>query len=761
MNIAVTQGVELSPTPFSQGLNHWSRGDGTPGSDRYDSLPTAAFVPADQDFGGALELQKTEATQKLRYMGNTPILPGVDLRVTARVKALSGPLPAVRIAAWAGRGAQAVTGLPLQGPARALTSYGAVVEVSAIVGTGTRQGVDMPWGMEPTLGHFGLDLTGPVGGVVRIDDLQIEDVSQVFLRDMLAMVDVRDYGATGNGSTDDSAAFAAADAAAQGRTVLVPAGTFRLANSVTFDSHVRFEGQVTMPAAAILSLTKDFLLPAYIDAFGGDETLALSKALQSLLNNADHESLDLAGRRVSLMAPLDVAAAVANRSTYAQRRVLRNGQIRAEESGAWAPRTVMSQASYSAADPWRLTNVVNVANVQVGSLVTAAGVGREIYVKSVNVAAREVALSQPLSDAAGTQAYTFTRFRYLLDFAGFEKLEKFEIEDVEFQCSALASGVMLPPLGSVNVIRNCVFNRPGHRGITSIGEGCQGLLLDHNQFISAEPDLATQARQSVALNTNANDVKIRNNRASQFRHFAVVSGAHSVISGNHFFQGDDTASGIRSAGVVLCLRACNATISGNYIDNCFIEWTNEREPDPDFSGGFGFAGLSVTNNVFLCSNVAAWFSFLVVKPYGTGHMVNGLNVSGNLFRSVGGQIDRVERVDTSFAGLNLSAMRRVFFHSNTYHNIQTGAENPVTVSHAQNSPAATWVVGTGGRLPFDGVAQEVESLVLRSRPRNGANVSAHHMPYAQPGEGPGQDQVHVIWPEPMRGDVTLRVRMDL
>ena len=70
------------------------------------------------------------------------------------------------------------------------------------------------------------------------------------------------------------------------------------------------------------------------------------------------------------MAPLDVAAAVVNRSTYAQRRVLRNGQIRAEESGTWAPRTVTSQASYAAADPWRLTNVLNVANVQVGSLVT-------------------------------------------------------------------------------------------------------------------------------------------------------------------------------------------------------------------------------------------------------------------------------------------------------------------------------------------------------------------------------------------------------
>ncbi len=731
------------------------------GSDTYDFYASAAYVPADADFGGCLEVQKAEATQKLRYMGQTPILPGVYLRITARVKAVSGNLPSVRIAGWAGTGSDVeVSGLPLQAAAVALTSYGEVVEVSAIVGTGARGGVDLVWGMAPTYGHFGLDLTGLNGGVVRIDDLRIEDVTEVFLRDMMASVDVRDFGALGDGSTDDSAAFEAADAVADGRQIIVPAGTYRLASSVTLENPVRFEGQVDMPASAILSLTKDFHLPAYVAAFGGDEELALAKGLQSLLNNADHESFDLGGRRVSMTAPLDVCAAVDNRDTYSQRRVLRNGQLRAESGGAWDAASVIGTATYSASNQWQLTNVSNIANIEVGSLVTGAGVGREIYVKAKNVGAAEITLSQPLSDAVGTQSYTFTRFRYLLDFSGFSKLEKFEIEDVEFQCSELASGILLPPAGTVNVIRDCVFNRPGHRGITSPGEGCQGLLIDHNQFISAEADLETQNRQCVAINTNGNDVKIRDNRASQFRHFAVISGAHTVVSGNHFFQGHDSGAGIRSAGIVLCLRACNATITGNYIDNCFIEWTNEREPEPDFTGGFGFAGLSVTGNVMLCSDVAEWFSFLVVKPYGSGHMVNGLNLSGNLFRCVGGSIVRVDRVDTSFAPLNLDAMRRVFVQSNTFHNIDLQTENPLQVSHAQNSPASTWVVETENKLPFGGQAREVPSLVLRSRPRDAGNVSQFVTPYAKTEGGSAKDEVHVVWPEPMLGDLTLTVRMD-
>ena len=59
------------------------------------------------------------------------------------------------------------------------------LKVSAIVGTGQRSGVDMPWGLTPVYGHFGLNLTGANGGIVRIDDIEIEDVTSVFLRDSI------------------------------------------------------------------------------------------------------------------------------------------------------------------------------------------------------------------------------------------------------------------------------------------------------------------------------------------------------------------------------------------------------------------------------------------------------------------------------------------------------------------------------------------------------------------------------------------------
>jgi hypothetical protein len=114
-----------------------------------------------------------------------------------------------------------------------------VVTVRAIIGTSQRTGVNRVWN-GAVYSHLGLDLTGPSGGVILIDDIVIEDVTSVFIRDMLAQVDVRDYGARGNVSTNDAAAFNAADAAANGREVLVPAGTYFLGSDVTFTNRVRF-----------------------------------------------------------------------------------------------------------------------------------------------------------------------------------------------------------------------------------------------------------------------------------------------------------------------------------------------------------------------------------------------------------------------------------------------------------------------------------------------------------------------------------------
>ncbi|MGL6208744.1 MAG: right-handed parallel beta-helix repeat-containing protein, partial [Paracoccaceae bacterium] len=80
MNKAITEGLVLMPPPFSAGLNLWSRDDGTPGQGSYAAQANAAFVPADQDFAGCMELLKISTTQKVRCFQQIPMQPGLYLK---------------------------------------------------------------------------------------------------------------------------------------------------------------------------------------------------------------------------------------------------------------------------------------------------------------------------------------------------------------------------------------------------------------------------------------------------------------------------------------------------------------------------------------------------------------------------------------------------------------------------------------------------------------------------------------------------------
>ena len=335
MSISSSALLNFSPPAFKAGLANWSSGDGTSGSDSYAAVAEAAYVPNDSDFSGCLELIKTHSVQKLRAFAKIPMRPETYLRIRTRIKSVTGNLPAVRIAGWAGGAGDSWVSAATQiGPSVALSAAGEVVEISAIVGPGLRDGVDMVWGSEPTYGHFGLDLTGASGGIIRIDDFEIQDVTGLFHRDMINVVDVRDYGALGDDKTDNYNAFVAADNAAKGRQLLVPEGIYHVASGLSLRSSVQIQGEIVMPDDAPLVLSKSYNLSTYIDAFKSEE-LAFKKAFQALLNSGDHDSLDLSGRTIAVTEPIDMQAAVANRTEYAQRRVIRNGQFYAQGDSAW------------------------------------------------------------------------------------------------------------------------------------------------------------------------------------------------------------------------------------------------------------------------------------------------------------------------------------------------------------------------------------------------------------------------------------------
>jgi hypothetical protein len=759
MNKAITDGLVFMPSAFSAGLGVWSSENGTTGSATYNGAGNAAIVTGDQDFGSCLELVKLSSTTKLRYMGQTQLYPGCYLQIRARVKAMSGNLPSVRIAGYAMSGSTHVSGLVEIGPSKALTAYGDIVEVPAIVGTGAKGGVTMEWGTAQVYGHFGLDLTGANGGIVRIESIEIEDVSNIYLRDMLDVVDVKDYGAVGDGVTNDIPAFLAADAAANGRQIFVPKGTYYLNNSISISAPVKFEGTLKMDPSSRLALLSNYDFPTYAEAFGNEE-LGLRKGLQALMTYTDHTVFDLCGRRVEVTAPLMVSDYAPGLTTWSNRRVLTNGQLNAVDGPAWAPVVVTSQATYNVNSPYVLTNVPNIANIKVGSLITGAGVGREIYVKAVNVGSSTITLSNRLYGGSATRTFTFTRNQYMLDFSGMAQLDRFFIDQVEFLCSKICSGVLLAPEGEMFHMHDCLMLRPKARAITSPGNGCQDMVIDRCEFLSPEMELPVSQRTAIAFNSNKNDLKIRNNRFVNFHHTMVIGGEGSLIVGNHWFQSDYEPDGIRTGGLIFTQTHVKSIVTGNYIDNCTIEWTNEYESDPDFGVQYSFGGLSLTGNIFTAIDVAPWFSWLVVKPYGSGHYLYGLNVSCNVFRTISGAIDRIEKVDTTYAALDHASNRNVTFESNTYQGITNPTINPVLIQHDQSTAQTVWTIDPTRYLPFEGHARKVESLVCEGMMTTATGGRVTEMPYVLTSQGASKDKVTVNWSQAVKGRTHLKIRMD-
>jgi hypothetical protein len=173
--------LDLMPPAFSEGLYDWSRGDGTPESAVYADMSSAdvRIVENDSDFGTCLELRKTDSIQRLRYMGEMPVRAGTYLRVSARLKVTRGPQGAARIAAWpGGKMGRPVRGLETCAALAGFDGYGRVHELSAVIGPATLPGVDLVWRRNVLYAHVGLDILGPNGGVFRIENLRVHDVTR-------------------------------------------------------------------------------------------------------------------------------------------------------------------------------------------------------------------------------------------------------------------------------------------------------------------------------------------------------------------------------------------------------------------------------------------------------------------------------------------------------------------------------------------------------------------------------------------------------
>mgnify|MGYP006933453837 CR=1 FL=1 len=89
-----------------------------------------------------------------------------------------------------------------------------------------------------------------------------------------------------------------------------------------------------------------------------------------------------------------------------------------------------------------------------------------------------------------------------------------------------------------------------------------------------------------------------------------------------------------------------------------------------------------------------------------------------------------------------------------------GAANPLVMEHAQNTAADTWLVDTGGYLPFGARARNVTALVPENSITNTSNAAQYVLPWAQVEQGFAQRCVNLRWSTPVKGKVNITIRCD-
>jgi hypothetical protein len=187
---------------------------------------------------------------------------------------------------------------------------------------------------------------------------------------------------------------------------------------------------------------------------------------------------------------------------------------------------------------------------------------------------------------------------------------------------------------------------------------------------------------------------------------------------------------------------------------------NEHDASPDFNSEYSFGGLTICGNLFVAIDVASWFNWIVIKPYGTGHFIQGLNVSGNVFRSHNGSVDRIDHVDETYASLDMNRARNVVMEGNTFNGVNEPVFNPLTFRHTEGSDASSWSVSTEKQLPFGGLTKSMVGLVPDGKIIRGTNTRVTEFPYTALKQGADQDELAVKWSVACRGLVHLTVRMD-
>lgn len=146
---------------------------------------------------------------------------------------------------------------------------------------------------------------------------------------------------------------------------------------------------------------------------------------------------------------------------------------------------------------------------------------------------------------------------------------------------------------------------------------------------------------------------------------------------------------------------------------------------------------------------------------GSQHRMDGINVIGNSFQLFGGSvIDRVEALDESLGSFDLAETRDLLWEGNSYGSVTARTRSPLLAQIDQDTLQSNWNADLSRDLPFGGYAMGVDNVTAHGPIRDASNSVVWSMPHVLARQGSGQNNVELVFPQPVRGTVQLKVRVD-
>jgi len=84
-------------------------------------------------------------------------------------------------------------------------------------------------------------------------------------------------------------------------------------------------------------------------------------------------------------------------------------------------------------------------------------------------------------------------------------------------------------------------------------------------------------------------------------------------------------------------------VSGKLHRNCFVEWTNEQDPAPNTAASILSAPCRSSGNIISFGRSRPVVQLYRDQTHGGVHVITGLTINDNRFRSTMGLLIRVER----------------------------------------------------------------------------------------------------------------------